>query len=94
MSSCTSCQALTRLIDGHYQNLEDDYKQSGKFKYSHGPFEPREVVKLESLEDKKTSRGCVSCQNIINNVFRDAERLTPTPTGVASFHGSLSMGIG
>lgn len=82
------------MIDRHYQNLEDDYKQSGKFNHSHGPFEPREVVKLESLEDKNASKGCVSCQNIINNVFQDAERLTPTPASVENYHDLLSMSIG
>lgn len=93
MSSCSCCQALTRMIDAYYQNFEDHYKQSGKYQYMHNLFEPRKFVKLGLLEDKKTSRDCVSCQNIINNVFQDGERLTPTSADVEILDGFLYMSI-
>ena len=81
------------MIDVHYQDLQDDYKQSGKFKYSHVPIIPREDVELDLFEDKETRTSCVSCQNIINSVFLDAERLTPTSAQVRRVHDSLYMRI-
>lgn len=50
-------------------------------------------IKFESLEDSKTRIGCISCQNIINNVFHDTERLTQTSVDVFRFDEHISMHI-
>ena len=60
------------------------------------PSDTRRLVKpirLNLLEDTKTRRGCVSCQDIINNLIQDTERLTQAFAHVQSFSDHLTMQI-
>ena len=84
------------MIDAHYQDLEDDYKQSGRYKFMDDSLEPRKLVKpirLDLLEDTKTRRSCVSCQEIVNNLIQDTERLTQASAHVRIFSELLIMQI-
>lgn len=81
------------MIHAHYQNLEDQYEQSGKYTGTYGPYEARMFMEFDLLQDKETRSSCVSCQNIINSVFQDAERLTPTSAHVRNFYELLYMRI-
>lgn len=72
------------MIDAYYQARKDKHKQTRAYD---------RYIKLESLEDSNTRSDCISCQNIINNVFHDTERLTQTSADVFSFDEPLVMRI-